>query len=139
MENENIPRKSVLDWLPILTFIAAYFFFHLFHWMEATNFLLSAIIATATYALLIYDLKTEHKGKRWDYKPLDFFTGLLSAFVVLLFFQSFVHWHRMIGAFARAALLYGLIVIYIAILFRALRVYSWHKMHLEQIKNSKKK
>ncbi len=138
MENENVPKKGVLDWLPILTFVASYFFFHLFHWMEATNFLLSAIIATATYALLIYDLKTEHKGKRWNYKPLDFFIGLLSAYVVLLFAQSFIHWHRMIGAFARTALLYGLIVIYFAILFRALRVYSWHKMKLEQMKNKKK-
>ncbi len=132
-------KKSILEWLPILTFISSYFLFHLFDWMEATQFLLASIVATGTYMLMVYDLKTEHKGKKWNYKPLNYFNGLLSIFTILLFFQSFVHWNRMISAFARAALLYSLIVIYIAILFRAIRVYSYHKMQLEQIKAKKSK
>ncbi len=132
-------KKNMLDWLPIWTFVISYFLFHLFDWMEATQFLLASIVSTATYMLMIYDLKTEHKGKKWNYKPLNFFNGLLSMYTVVLFAQSFIHWHRMIGAFARAALLYSLIVIYIAILFRAIRVYIYHKMQLEQIKPPKKK
>jgi hypothetical protein len=131
-------KKDIGNWLPILTFIISYFLFHLVDWVEATQFLLASIVATATYMLMVYDLKSEHKGKKWNYKPLNYFNGLLTVFTILIFAQSFVHWYRMISAFARTALLYGLIVIYIAILFRAIRVYAYHKMQLEQIKPKKK-
>ncbi len=127
-------KKNILEWMPILTFIGSYFLFHLFDWIEATQFFWAAIVATITYGLMVADLKMEHKGKKWDYKPLNFFIGLLTLFVIVLFFQNFLHWRRMIGNLYRMAILYSLIIIFIAILFRGIRVYIWHKTMLEQKK-----
>ena len=127
-------KKSLLDYLPILTFIASYFFFHLFDWMETTQFFWAAIIGTLSYGLLIADLKVEHKKKKWNFRPLNFFIGVLTAFNILLFFQSFLHWRRMISNIARMSILYVLLILYLAILFRAIRVYTYHKAMLENKK-----
>ncbi len=127
-------KKNLFDWMPVLAFIASYFLFHLFDWMETTQFLVAAFIATLTYGLMVADLKIEHKGKKWDYRPLNFFIGLLTFFVIGLFFQSFLHWRRMISNLSRMSILYVLLVIFIAVLFRAIRVYVHHKTMLENKK-----
>ncbi|HHE54456.1 MAG TPA: hypothetical protein ENL21_01650 [Caldithrix abyssi] len=127
-------KKSILEYAPILAFIASYFLFHLFDWMETTQFFWASIIGTITYGLMVADLKMEYKGKKWNYKQLNFFIGLLTVFNIVLFFQSFLHWRRMISSIARMSILYVLLIIFIAILFRAIRVYSYHKSMLENKK-----
>lgn len=127
-------KKNILEYAPVLTFIASYFLFHLFDWMETTQFFWASIIGTLTYGLMVADLKMEYKEKKWDYKQLNFFIGLLTAFNVVLFFQSFLHWRRMISNVARMSILYVLLIIFIAVLFRAIRVYSYHKSMLENKK-----
>ncbi len=127
-------KKSILEYAPILAFIASYFLFHLFDWMETTQFFWASIIGTITYGLMVADLKMEYKGKKWNYKQLNFFIGLLTVFNIVLFFQNFLHWRRMISSIARMSILYVLLIIFIAILFRAIRVYSYHKSMLENKK-----
>ncbi len=127
-------KKSLMEYSPVLAFIASYFLFHLFDWMETTQFFWASIVGTLTYGLLVADLKMEHKGKKWNYRPLNFFIGLLTAFNVVLFFQSFLHWRRMIGNIARMSIMYVLLIVFIAVLFRAIRVYSYHKSMLENKK-----
>lgn len=127
-------KKNILEYAPVLTFIASYFLFHLFNWMETTQFFWASIIGTLTYGLMVADLKMEYKEKKWDYKQLNFFIGLLTAFNIVLFFQSFLHWRRMISNVARMSILYVLLIIFIAVLFRAIRVYSYHKSMLENKK-----
>ncbi|MHB2150269.1 hypothetical protein ACX8XP_14515 [Calditrichota bacterium LG25] len=127
-------KKSILEYVPVLAFIASYFLLHLFDWMETTQFLLASIIGTLTYGLLVADLKMEHKGKKWNYRQLNFFIGLLTVFNLVLFFQSFLHWRRMVSNIARVSIMYVLLIIFIAILFRAIRVYSYHKTMLESKK-----
>ncbi|MCD6374330.1 MAG: hypothetical protein J7L94_02320 [Caldisericaceae bacterium] len=127
-------KKSILEYAPILAFIASYFLFHLFDWMETTQFFWASIIGTITYGLMVADLKMEYKGKKWNYKQLNFFIGLLTVFNIVLFFQSFLHWRRMISSIVRMSILYVLLIIFIAILFRAIRVYSYHKSMLENKK-----
>ena len=106
--------------LPVLTFIGSYFLFHLFDWMEATQFILAVLVSLLTYFMMVADFKAEYKEKM-DLSKLNFFTGLLTILFIMIFLHGFLHWYRMIAFNHRMILLFALLLIYITILFRAIR------------------
>ncbi len=124
---------------PVLMFVAGYFFFHLFDWIEATHIIWATWVSLATFMFLAVDLKMEHKGKA-SFKKLSFYSGLLTLISVIMFLQGFVHWYRWLPKMSRVMLLFSVLLIFFFVLFRAMRILLELKIKLEsneKTKNSK--
>ncbi|MEJ2052689.1 MAG: hypothetical protein P8X42_02105 [Calditrichaceae bacterium] len=119
-------KAKFYEMLPVITFIISYFILHLFDWMEATQLLISAIIGGLTMFAMISEFKDEYKDKlrKVDLKSLNFYVGLLSIFIIILLINGILHWNRMIDYSYRMGLLFILMLIYLIILFRMIRVLS---------------
>lgn len=130
MEIESEKPKSLLDMLPILTFVGSYFIFHYFDWMEATHFIFATIVSLLTYVFMVYDIKLEHK--KMNLSKLYFYTGILSALTIIIFLHGFLHWRRMVSMDVRMTTLFALVLVYVVALFRAIRVLAEVKAKVEK-------
>lgn len=136
---ESNQEHKIMKMAPVMAFVAGYFFFHIFDWIEATQIIWATWVALATYMFLAADLKIEHKGKA-NFGKLNFYSGLLSLIAVILFLQGFVHWYRWLPKMSRMLLLFSVLLLFFFFLFRAMRALIELKIKLEsnvKIKNSK--
>ncbi len=124
MEAEQ--KDKLYHMLPVITFIVSYFILHLFDWMEATQILVAAIVGGLTMFAMIGEWKEENKDKirKTDLKNINFYVGLLSIIILLLLINGIIHWNRMIDYIYRMGVLFLLVLIYVVILFRMIRILS---------------
>ncbi|GEM_PF-1831276 len=130
-------KEKIMDSLPILAFVVSYFFFHVFHWMEATQVIWAALVGLLTYLALATDFKMDHKNL--NFKRLNFYSGLLTALFIIMFLQGFVHWKRMLPLGWRMGILFLLVLIYFIFLLRAMRVLSYFRLMAEKDEEEKHK
>jgi hypothetical protein len=111
---------SAADYSAILTFVISFFIFHFFDWQEATYFVLSVLVSLLTYNYEVYLLKEERDLNKHSKKKTGFHSGLLTLMFLIILAIAFLHWYRAISMAWRMGLLLTTVVIYIAVLFRAL-------------------
>lgn len=124
MEAEQ--KAKLYDMLPVITFIITYFILHLFDWMEATQILIAVVIGSLTMFAMIAEYKEEKKDtiRKADVKNLNFYVGILSVFVILFLINGIMHWNRMIDYSYRMSILFFLLLFYLIIMFRTIRILS---------------
>jgi hypothetical protein len=113
-------KNSAADYTPVIGFVVSYFIFHLFEWQEATHFVFSTMISLAIFMIELRLIKDEYELNRKSIKSSNFFTGLLSLVTAVVFIIGILSWLRSFSYTWRMALLLVSVVIYIAILFRAI-------------------
>ncbi len=116
--------------IPALAFVAGYFIFHLFDWMEATQVIGAVWVSLAAFLFLATDLKMEHKGKA-NFKRVNFFSGLLTLMAVIILIQGIIHWNRLLPQMQRMLILVFLLMLFFVVLFRGIRVMLELKETLE--------
>lgn len=127
-------KKSAGDFTPVIGFAISYFIFHIFDWQEATHFVFSTIISLIIYMIELHLIKEEYELNRKNLKNSNFFAGLLSLMTILVFSIGVISWYRFLPFSWRMALLLVSVVIYIAILFRAINVLTSIKLMSEKKK-----
>jgi len=80
----------------------------------------------------LHFLKEDHKVSKKDIKTTSFHAGLLSLMALLVFTTGFLHWYRLIPATGRWILLILAVVIYLAVLFYAIRTLNQIKSVSEE-------
>ena len=118
---ENTQKNKLIEMAPTMAFVAGYFVFHLFDWMEVTQIIWAVWVSLAMFLFLAADLKMEHKGKT-NFSKLNFYSGLLSLISVIILLQGFVHWNRLLPQVYRMSLLISLLLIFFFVVFRGMRV-----------------
>ena len=131
MEAEQ--KTKLYDMLPIFTFIGSLFILHLFDWMEATQVLVASIIGGLTVFLMIGECKDEYKDKirKADLKQINFYVGIISIIIILIFVNAIIHWSRLIDFTLRFGILFLLTVVYLIVLIRMIRILSDLKKSLK--------
>lgn len=119
---DNKHKMSAADYSPILTFVISFFIFHFFDWQDATYFVSSVLVSLLTYNYEVYLLKDERELNRSNKKKTGFHSGLLTLMFLLVFAVASLHWYRVISMGWRMGLLLAVVVIYMAILFRAVNM-----------------
>ncbi len=109
---------KIADYAPILMFLLSFFIVHLFDWRDASYFVISVLVSLLTYNYEVYLLKQEFVLNKENKKKLKFHSGLLMLMFFILFAVAFLDWYRIIAVSWRMGLLYFVVVIYMAILFR---------------------
>ena len=132
---DNSQTIKLYKMAPILAFIASYFLFPLFDWMEATQIILATWISLFTFMFLAADIKMEHKGKA-NFSKLSFYSGLLSLVTLIVSGQIFVHWYKYGTKGFRMVLLGLSLLVFFIILFKGMRVLLELKTKLENGKQS---
>ena len=107
-----------------MSFIVIFFLMNLFGVDVATTFVISSLLAVLTFMIEVKLLKDDFQIRKENIKRLSFFSGLLSLMVLIIFFQGFLHWRKMIALNYRIALLFLLMLIFIIIMFRAMHVFA---------------
>jgi len=115
-------KKSAADYSPVFGFVISYFIFHLFEWQEATHFVFSTVISLALFMIELRFIKDDYELNRKSQKNGSFFTGLLSLLTIVVFLVGILSWSRVLSYSWRMALILISVVIYIAVLFRAINV-----------------
>ena len=123
-------KKKLLELLPVLAFIAAYFTMQLFDWMQVTQVIVAMLISLLTFFFMAADLKEEGDNPE-RFKTLNFYIGLLSFLFVIFFLHGFLHWNRMIPNNYRMGIMFLLILVYLIALFRAIRILAYTKEMME--------
>jgi len=113
-------KKTASDFTPIFGFVISYFLLHIFDLEDATYFVFSTIVSLIVYMIELHFIKEEYVLNRKNLKTTNFITGLLSLMVIIVFSIGVLSWYRVIPFSWRMALLLISIVIYIAVLFRAI-------------------
>ena len=126
---DSKPRMSAADYSPVFTFVISFFIFHFFDWQDATYFVLAVLISLLTYTYEVYLLKEERDVNRQNLKKTGFHTGLLTIQFLVIFGIAFLHWYRIIPMAWRMGLLLFAVVIYMAILFRAVNTLFAIRLH----------
>jgi Kef-type K+ transport system membrane component KefB len=124
-------KKKLYDMLPVITFIASYFIFQLFDWMDATQFLFAMLVSILTYAALVSDFKEEVKDKK-KHKQLNFYIGILTLLFIVMIGIAIIHWSRWIPSTYRMAIMFLEILVFFVVMFRAIRVLSDFKTIAEK-------
>jgi uncharacterized membrane protein len=124
MKQNPAPAKSFQsmkldDLLPILTLFISFFIFHQFHWSEATNFILAALVGLVTFGIMAGSFKIDHP--KMNLRSLYLQIGLLSLIFVIIYLHGFLHWKSIGSVAIRMAVMFVLAVVFIAFLFRAIR------------------
>ena len=122
MSTSNI--KSLQDFSPLIAFVAGFFILNILGVQAATDFLVAALLATLAFMVEVKILRDDYKIRRENNKRLNFLSGLLSLFVLIIFFNGFLHWNKMIALNYRMFLLLVLVLVFIVALFRSMRVLS---------------
>jgi len=119
--------------LPVIIFIISYFILHLFDWMEATQLLIAATLGSLTMFAMISEWKEENKDKirKADFKNINFYVGVLSILLLLFLINGIMHWNRMVDFAYRMGSLFFLVLIYIIVLFRSIRILADLKKSLK--------
>ncbi len=133
--------KKLLEMLPLLAFVGAYFIFHLFDWQEVTCAIWATLVSLLTFLFLAADLRMEHK-KTLNWRTLEFYGAVLTFLFILIFAQGFIHWNRLLTFYWRSGIFLALLLIYFIILFRAIRIFLYMRdmiLALEQTDGKKKK
>ena len=127
---ESNQDHKFIKMAPVLAFVAGYFFFHIFDWIEATHIIWATWVSLVTFLFLAADLKMEHKGKA-SFKKLSFYSGLLTLISIIMFLQGFVHWYRWLPKMSRMILLFSILLVFFFVLFSAMRKLLELKLKLE--------
>ena len=127
-------KKSPGDYTPVIGFVISYFIFHIFDWQETTYFVFSTIVSLIIYMIELHFIKEEYELNRKNLKSSNFFTGLLSLMTILVFSIGVISWYRILPFSWRMALLLISVVIYTAVLFRAINVLISIKLMSEKKK-----
>ncbi len=122
MSTSNI--KSLQDFSPLIAFVIGFFILNIFGIQAATDFLVAALLATLAFMVEVKILRDDYQIRRENNKRLNFLSGLLSLFVLIIFFNGFLHWNKIIALNYRMFLLLVLVLVFIVALFRAMRVLS---------------
>ena len=131
---EESQTKKLYRMAPILAFVVSYFFFHVFDWMEVTQIIFATWISAFTFIFLAADLKMEHKGKA-NFSRLNFYSGLLTLFMIIIFVQGFLHWNKYGSLSFRMIFLVVLLLIFFFVIFKGMRVLLELKDKAEARKN----
>lgn len=108
----------------MIAFVAGFFILNILGVQAATDFLVAALLATLAFMVEVKILRDDYKIRRENNKRLNFLSGLLSLFVLIIFFNGFLHWNKMIALNYRMFLLLVLVLVFIVALFRSMRVLS---------------
>ena len=127
-------KNSAVDYTPVIGFVISYFLFHLFDWQEATHFVFSTIVSLIIFMIELHFIKEDYELNRKNLKKSSFFAGLLSLVSILVFSTGVLSWYRIMPYAWRMALLLICVVIYIAILFRAINILIIIKLESEKKK-----
>ena len=125
---ETKPRMSAADYSPVFTFVISFFIFHFFDWQDATYFLLSVLVSLLTYNYEVYLLKEERELNRHSKKKTGFHSGLLFLMFLVVFAIAFLNWYRVFATAWRMGALLIVVIIYLAILFRAINTLHYIKL-----------
>ena len=134
MMTENNKKVSVADYTPILTFVISFFIFHLFDWQDATHFTLAVFVSLVTYMIELHFVKDERVVSKKDIKTTSFHAGMLTLLAIVVFGTGVLHWYRLMPITGRMILLLLAVVIYLAVMFYALRILTYIKATSEQKK-----
>ncbi len=121
-------KMSASDYSPILMFLVSFFVFHFFDWQDATYFVFSVLVSLLTYNYEVHLLKEERDLNRHSIKKTNLHLGLLTLMFLIVFGVAFLHWYRVISMAWRMGLLLTVVVIYIAVLFRAINTLFYIKL-----------
>jgi len=116
--------KSLQDFSPLLFFVIIFFLLNLFEIGMATTFIFASVAAVLVFMVEIKLLKDDFQILRENNKRLNFFSGLLSLMLLIVFFNGFLHWRKMISLNYRTALLFFLLLVFMVIMFRAMHVFA---------------
>ena len=130
---EKTQANKLYQMTPPLAFVAGYFFFHLFDWMEATQAIGAVWVSLAAFLFLAIDLKMEYKGKA-DFKKLNFYSGLLTLLSIVILVQGIIHWNRLLPLFYRMAVFAALLILFFFSVFRGMHILTELKETLEKKK-----
>ena len=133
MSDKN--KKSAADYTPVIGFVVSYFLFHIFDWQEATHFVFSVIVSLLIYIIELHYIKEEYQLNRKNLKSSNFFAGLLTFLNLIVLIIGIFSWYQIIPYAWRMALLLFSVVIYIAVLFRAINVLIMIKQVSEKKKH----
>lgn len=127
---------SAADYSPILAFIISFFVLHIFEWQDATYFTFAALVSLAAFMIEVYLLKEEKLVSKKNSRKFAFYYALLTVLFLAIVASAFLSWYRVISISARTALLLIAVVIYLAVLFRAINVFISIKASSENKKIS---
>jgi len=130
---EKTQANKLYEMTPALAFVAGYFIFHLFDWMEVTQAIGAVWVSLAAFLFLATDLKMEHKGKA-DFKKLNFYSGLLTLISIIILVQGIIHWNRLLPLLYRMGIFAVLLMLFFFSIFRGMRVLMELKAAVEKIK-----
>ncbi|KAA3610344.1 MAG: hypothetical protein D8M58_06000 [Calditrichaeota bacterium] len=125
---DNKSKMSAADYSPVLTFLLSFFIFHFFDWQDATYFVFSVLVSLLTYNYEVHLLKEERELNRHSKKKTGFHSGLLTIMFLVVFGVAFLDWYKVVSLAWRMGLLMGVVVVYLAILFRAMNTLFYIKM-----------
>jgi quinol-cytochrome oxidoreductase complex cytochrome b subunit len=115
-------KKSAADYSPVITFVISYFFLQLFDNQEATNFVLASLFALIAFMVDIYYLKEDKYLSKENIRITNFYAGLLTIIFLIIFTAGILSWYRMVSISLRMGILIFSVVIYMAVIFRAIRI-----------------
>jgi hypothetical protein len=130
---DNPSQMKIADYAPVLMFLLSFFVVHLFDWRDASYFVVSVLVSLLTYNYEVFLLKQEFVINKENKKRMTFHSGLLMLMFFLVFAVAFLDWYRIIAVSWRMGLLYFVVVIYMAILFRVVNTLFYIR-----VKSSKK-
>lgn len=132
---ETTQKQKFLEFLPVFIYLVVYFMVQAFDWMEATKIMIGVAASLITFLVMTSLVKEDHDISGVQIKRLNFQIGLLSLFFLLLFLSSFLAWYRMVSNLLRSGILFFILLIYLVVLFRSMRILS----EIKQISEKKKK
>jgi len=121
MDSENQKQKFI-EFLPIFSYLVVYFLLQSFDWMEATKIILGIVASLLTFFVMSSLTKEDHELSGEQIRRLNFQIGLLSLLFLLLFASGFLAWYRMVSNLWRNGILFSLLLIYLVVLFRSMRI-----------------
>ncbi|MCB0282874.1 MAG: hypothetical protein KDF60_09870 [Calditrichaeota bacterium] len=127
---------AAADYSPVLAFVISFFVLHIFEWQDATYFTVAAFISLAAFMIEVFLLKEEKIISKKNSRKFGFYYALLTVLFLTIVAAAFLSWYRVISISARTALLLITVVIYLAVLFRAINVFISIKASSENKKIS---
>jgi len=120
-------QEKFQTYFPVFIFIILMFILEIVHIQKATSLVISVFISFFIYGIMAAKLK-ETYGKQAEFKPLNFFLGLLTIMMLIIICIAILHWLQLTHVNFRWIIFFIALLLYFIILFRA--VHTLH--HLKQ-------
>lgn len=136
--DQSAKTKTVITYLPVFVYILLTFLLQAFEVGRMTNLLVSAFAALFVFGVQAAELKNKY-GEYEGRASLSKYTALLSSVFIIICGNAYLHWNKVLHVDFRIAIFFGLTLIYLVIIFRAVHSLNEIKTALEKTDLQKKK